>query len=115
MKTLLEAFARPPLLAAVPFKWQFQPVDPGEAASRPVVAVTKEPAGRLPDFGGPEPKTFKSTAESWLKARKLNTRLVPWPLPFKFSPQIASGRLLTPGHTDGEITFEHCLAEKYPK
>jgi len=29
-------------------------------------------AGRLPGFGGPEVRDFKSIAQSWLKARKLN-------------------------------------------
>jgi len=80
-----------------------------------IEAVTKEPAGRLPDFGGPEPRTFKSIAESWLKARKLNKRVVPLPLLFKFSRQFASGCLLTPDHTAGKITFEQYLAEKYPQ
>jgi hypothetical protein len=35
------------------------------------------------------------------------------PLPFKFSRQFASGRLLTPEHTDGKITFEQYLHEQY--
>jgi uncharacterized protein YbjT (DUF2867 family) len=104
MATFLEGFSKPPFIAAVPFKWQFQPVDPSEVAARLVEAATSEPAGRLPDFGGPEPRTFRSIAESWLKARKLNKRLVPLPLPFKFSRQFASGRLLAPEHADGKIT-----------
>jgi uncharacterized protein YbjT (DUF2867 family) len=114
METFLEAFSRTPFLATVPFKWQFQPVDPSEVAARLVEVVVKEPAGHLPDFGGPEPRIFKSIAESWLKARKLNKKLVPLPLPFKFSRHFASGRLLIPEHTDGKITFEQYLEEKYP-
>ncbi|MHB8613180.1 MAG: SDR family oxidoreductase [Candidatus Dormibacteraceae bacterium] len=115
METFLEAFAKPPFLAAVPYKWQFQPVDPSEVAARLVGVVTNEAAGRLTDFGGPEARTFKSIAESWLKARKLNKHLVPLPLPFKFSRQFASGRLLAPEHTDGKITFDQYLAKKYPE
>jgi uncharacterized protein YbjT (DUF2867 family) len=114
METFLEAFSRPPLVAAVPFKWQFQPVDPGEVAARLVEVVPENAAGRLPDFGGPEVRDFKSIAQSWLKARKLSKRLVPLLLPFKFSRQFASGCLLVPDHKDGKITFEQYLEAKYP-
>ena len=114
MESFLQAFSKPPLVAAVPFKWQFQPVDPGEVAARLVQAVTDKPAGRLPDFGGPEVRDFKSIAQSWLKARKLSKRLIALPLPFKFSRQFASGCLLAPDHKDGKITFEQYLEEKYP-
>jgi hypothetical protein len=31
----------------------------------------------------------------------------------RFSRQFAEGRLLTPDHRDGKITFEQYLAEKY--
>jgi uncharacterized protein YbjT (DUF2867 family) len=114
METFLEVFSTPPFFAAVPYRWQFQPVDPREVAHRLVAAVLDKPAGRLPDFGGPEARNFKSIAESWLKARKLNKRLIPLPLPFKFSRQVASGRLLAPDHTDGKITFEQYLEQEYP-
>lgn len=114
METFLEAFSKPPLVAAVPFNWQFQPVDPSEVAARLVEAVPEKPAGRLADFGGPEVRDFKSIAESWLKARKLGKRLIHLPLPFKFSRQFASGCLLAPDHKHGKITFEQYLEERYP-
>ena len=114
METFLKAFSKPPMLAVVPFKWRFQPVDPSEVAARLVEVVVDEPAGRLPDFGGPEARDFRSIAQSWLKARKLGKRLIPLPLPFKFSRQFASGCLLAPDHKDGTITFEQYLEEKYP-
>jgi uncharacterized protein YbjT (DUF2867 family) len=115
--TLMETFLRPfavlPFVATVPFKWQFQPVDPSEVAARLVEVVTHEPAGRLPDFGGPEVRDFKSIAESWLKARTMKKRLINLPLPFKFSRQVAEGRLLCPDHKEGTITFEQYLTDKY--
>jgi hypothetical protein len=76
--------------------------------------VTNEPVWRLPDFGGLEPRRFKSIAESRLKARKLRRRLVSFPLPFKFSLRLASGCLLAPGHRDGRTTLEHHRVEKSP-
>jgi uncharacterized protein YbjT (DUF2867 family) len=114
METFLGVFSKPPMLATVPFAWQFQPVDPTEVAARLVEVVKQEPAGRLPDFGGPEVRDFKGIAESWLKARKLSKRLINLPLPLKFSRQFAEGRLLCPDHKDGKITFEQYLAERYP-
>ena len=113
METFLGAFTKPPLVAAVPFRWQFQPVDPGEVATRLIEVATHEPAGVLPDFGGPEVRTFKTIAESWLKARNSKKRLINMPLPFKFSRQFADGVVLCPDHKDGKITFEQYLAEKY--
>jgi uncharacterized protein YbjT (DUF2867 family) len=113
METFLEAFSKLPFIATIPFKWQFQPVDPTEVAARLVEVVRNEPAGRLPDFGGPEVRNLWSLAESWLFARKLDKRRVNLPLPFKFSRQFADGRLLCPEHMDGKITFEQYLQEKY--
>ena len=113
IETFLEAFSKLPFIATIPFKWQFQPVAPAEVAARLVEVVRNEPAGRLPDFGGPEVRNFWSLAESWLIARKLNKRRVNLPLPFKLSRQVAAGRLLCPDHLDGTITFEQYLQEKY--
>jgi hypothetical protein len=67
----------------------------------------------LPDFGGPEVRTFESIAQSWLKARKLNKRLVNLRLPLRFSRQFAEGKLLSPEHKDGKITFEQYLVRRY--
>jgi uncharacterized protein YbjT (DUF2867 family) len=113
IETFLEAFSKLPFIATIPFQWQFQPVAPVEVAARLVEVVRNEPAGRLPDFGGPEVRNFWSLAESWLFTRKLNKRRVNLPLPFKFSRQVAAGRLLCPEHMDGKITFEQYLQEKY--
>jgi len=114
MEIFLGVLSKPPMFAMVPFAWRFQPVDPSEVAARLVEVVKHEPAGRLADFGGPEIRDFKGIAESWLKARKLNKRLINLPLPLKFSRQFAEGRLLCPDHKDGKITFDQYLAAKYP-
>jgi uncharacterized protein YbjT (DUF2867 family) len=115
METFLGGFSHLPRLAAVPFDWKFQPVDAREVAARLAEVVTGDPAGRLPDYGGPEVRDFKSLAESWLKARKLDKRLVNLPVPFKFSRQFAEGRLLCPDHKDGKVTFEQYLVRRYGK
>jgi uncharacterized protein YbjT (DUF2867 family) len=114
MELFLDGLSRLPRLATVPFRWQFQPVDTRDVAVRLVEVVTGEPAGMLDDFGGPEVRDFKSLATSWLAVRKPDKRLVDLWLPFKFSRQFASGRLLCPDHRDGTITFEQYLARRYP-
>jgi len=113
MEILLAGFSRLPGVTSIPFAWQFQPVDVREVTQRVVDAVLKEPAGMLPDFGGPEVRDLKSIARSWLDARKRHRRLVNLGLPFKFSRQFAGGMLTCPDHQDGKITFDDYLQEKY--
>src|SRR5207237_2369850 len=115
MELSLRAVARLPRNAAIPVECQFQPVDTPDVAARLVQITTGEPAGVLPDFGGPEIRTFKSLAESWLKARRLDKRLINLSLPLRFSRQFAEGKLLCPDHKEGTITFERYLVKRYGK
>lgn len=110
---LLRRFSRVPRLTAVPFAWQVQPVDSAEVARGVVAAALAQPAGLLPDFGGPEVRDFKSLAEAWLAARGETRRLVNLTIPMRMSEQIAGGGLVTPDHRDGKTTFEDWLAERY--
>ncbi len=113
MEIVLGGFTPLPGVAAIPFAWKFQPVDTREFAQRVADVVLQEPAGLLPDFGGPKVRDFKSIAESWLEARQRNRRLINLKLPFKFSRQFAEGMLTCPDHKDGKITFDQYLQEKY--
>jgi uncharacterized protein YbjT (DUF2867 family) len=114
MEFLLSGFSRVPGVTAIPVAWQFQPVDAREVAHRLTEVVLDQPAGMLPDFGGPEIHDFKSFAQLWLAARKSNRRIARLPVPFKLSRQIAQGGLLCPDHKDGKVTFADHLAQKYP-
>lgn len=113
MEVFLRGFSRLPGVLAVPLRWQFQPVDAGEVGARVVQVVLAEPAGLLPDFGGPEVRDFESIARAWLAARHDHRRLVNLRLPFSFSRQWAEGRLLCPEHKDGRVTFDRYLTERY--
>jgi uncharacterized protein YbjT (DUF2867 family) len=115
METFLSTFSMLPGVAMVPTGWQFQPVDTADVADRLVGVVTGEPAGLLPDFGGPEVRDLGSLAVPWLAARQSRKRLVNLQLPFKFSRQFTEGRLLTPEHKDGTTTFEQYLEKRYPR
>ena len=114
MEIFLDAMSKLPRLALVPFEWQFQPVDTTDVAQKLVDIATSEPSGMLPDYGGPEVREFRSLATTWLAIRKPGKRLVNLRLPFKFSRQFASGRLLSPEHRDGTVTFEQYLGRRYP-
>ena len=115
--TLMEIFLGlmtwTPGLAPIPYRWQFQPVDTRDVAERLVDVTTGEPAGMLPDFGGPEVRDFRSIAQSWLRARNSRKRLVNFSLPVQASRMFAAGHLLCPEHKDGKITFEQYLQRKY--
>ena len=113
IEVFLGRFARLPGLAPVPFDWKFQPVDARDVAQRVVEVVTAPPAGRVPDFGGPEVRDLRSLAETWLRARGSRRRLVNLPLPLQFSRKFAEGALLTPEHKDGKITWEQYLERRY--
>ena len=109
----LGRFSSVPRLALVPLRWQFQPVDTRDVAARVSELALSAPAGRAPDFGGPEVRTFQSLAESWLKARHQQRRLVNLPVPLAVSRDFAAGKVLALDHKDGKITFEQYLVRKY--
>lgn len=113
IELLLGIFARVPGLMPVPYRWQFQPVDPSEVGARLAELAIALPAGMLPDFGGPEVRDFQSLAESWRRAKGIRKPMLILPLPFKASRQFAAGHLLCPDHREGKITFEQYLERKY--
>jgi uncharacterized protein YbjT (DUF2867 family) len=109
----LRGFSSAPRLTVAPLDWQFQPVDARDVARRLSEIALGAPIGRAPDYGGPEVRTLKSLAESWLKARREDRRLLNLAWPMAFSRQFAAGKLLAPEHKDGKVTFEQYLVRKY--
>lgn len=114
MQVFLTPLAKLPGLFTLPRGWKFQPVDTRDVAGRLAGIVTQEPAGVLPDFGGPEILAFDDIALAWAAARGQRRRIVHVPIPMAFSRHFAEGRLLTPDHRDGIITFREYLASRYP-
>jgi uncharacterized protein YbjT (DUF2867 family) len=109
MEFFLGLFATVPGVFPIPYQWKFQPVDASEVGERLAEVVVASPAGLLPDFGGPEPRDFRSLAESWRAARGVKKPMFNLPIPLKVSSQFAAGSLLCPDHRDGKITFEEYL------
>jgi uncharacterized protein YbjT (DUF2867 family) len=93
----------------VPRGFLLQPMDIGEVADRMVELALSEPAGRVPDIGGPEVKTLPDLARYYLKATGRRRRVVEVPVPGKAARALRGGALLAPDQTYGEIRWEEFL------
>lgn len=100
-------------IAVVPAGYTFQPIDTREVAARLHACVENEPAGQLPDFGGPEVRSIESLAQAWLQVQGRKRRFIRLWLPGKAAAATRSGGLTCPEHKDGSITWEHWLEETY--
>ncbi len=76
----VRALARLPVVP-VPKGLIGQPIDAGEVAGRMVELALDEPAGRVPDIGGPEIRTVEDTARSYLGAIGSRKKALAFPLP----------------------------------
>ncbi|MGE5133857.1 MAG: SDR family oxidoreductase [Gemmatimonadota bacterium] len=111
---LFTAQARLPLLA-VPRGFRFQPVDTGEVAARLAELASGPPAGRRPDFGGPQVRPIGELARSYLRASGRRRALLPVPLPGAAAAEFRRGGILAPEHAAGRVTFEEFLASRFGK
>ncbi len=99
---------RIPIMMA-PRGFFLQPMDIGEVADRLVELALSEPAGRVPDIGGPEVRTFPDLARSYLKATGRRRRIVEVPVPGKAARALREGAQLAPDQTYGEVRWEEFL------
>ncbi|UJW36285.1 NAD(P)H-binding protein [Saccharothrix sp. AJ9571] len=90
---------------------RFQPVDTRDVAGRLAELALGEPAGRVPDFGGPEVRDAKSLARAYLAATGRRRLLVPVWVPGRIMAGFRRGENLVGDRFDGERTFEQFLAE----
>ena len=90
----------------------FQSIDVGEVADRLVELALGEPAGRVPDIGGPEPHGIRDLARTYLRATGRRRWIVTVPLPGKAMRGFRQGANLTPGQPFGRRSFEDYLAER---
>ncbi len=115
---LVDVFVRTgakwPVLA-LPTDLRGQPVDAGDVAAFLCACVAKGPAGRLPDFGGPEVFTLGEIARTWLDIRGLNKRIIRIPLPGKTAQAIREGRLTCPDEKQGTTTWKEWVRRTYPR
>jgi uncharacterized protein YbjT (DUF2867 family) len=104
---LLEMLLGYPVFVSTP-NMSFQPVDPGEVSVRLADLAEAEPAGRAPDFGGPEIRRIKDLARTRREITGRRARLVPLP---RVGPvaDFDRGLQLAPEHREGRITWEEWL------
>ncbi len=108
---ILRLLSKPPVMA-LPAGTSFQPVDVREVGHRLARLALDEPAGRAPDFAGPQVRTVSDLARSYLSMAGKRRLVVPVRLPGKVFRAIRAGENMAPQHAAGSITFEEYLAEQ---
>jgi uncharacterized protein YbjT (DUF2867 family) len=98
-------------VAAVPAGTSFQPVDVRDVAARLGELAVTAPAGRAPDFGGPEVSSAVDLVRAHLHASGRRRAVLPVRMPGKVAAAYRDGGHLAPEHADGRRTFEEFLAE----
>ncbi|WP_222272489.1 SDR family oxidoreductase [Modestobacter marinus] len=98
----------------VPRGWRVQPIDVDEVARRLADAVAAEPAGRLPDLGGPEAFPVVELVRDRLRRTGRHRPVVKVPLPGASSAALRAGANLVPGNRSGGCTWRQFLDGRSP-
>jgi uncharacterized protein YbjT (DUF2867 family) len=105
----VQGMAKLPLIP-VPSGFRFQPVDAGEVADRLVELALGEPAGLVPDLGGPHEYAMTDLVRSYLRAAGKHRLIIGMPLPGKAAAAFRAGANLAPDRAVGHRTWEEFLA-----
>lgn len=89
-----------------------QPVDVSEVADALTALAIAEPAGRVPDFGGPEVRPAHEFASAWQHVERRYRRQVRLRLPGGTFRALREGKNVTSGLPTGSIRFEEFLAAR---
>ena len=110
--TVARLLSRSPVVP-VPAGFRFQPVEADEVAARLVELTLGEPAGLVPDMGGPRVYGMAELLRGYLRATKRRRRLiVPLWLPGEAAHAFRAGVNLAPEQAVGRQTWEEFLAER---
>jgi uncharacterized protein YbjT (DUF2867 family) len=90
---------------------QFQPIDTRDVTARLVELIDCEPAGRVPDIGGPAVHTHAELARMYLAARGGRRPVVEIPVPGRIVAGYRAGANLAPDNPVGTIGFAEYLTE----
>lgn len=90
----------------VPSGTEFQPIDVRDVASRLAEVVAADPAGRLPDIGGPQVRPVDDLARAYLRAARRRRPVLRARVPGAIAAGYRAGHHLAPEHRSGSITFE---------
>lgn len=108
---LFRLLAKSPVMV-LPAGFRVQPVDVREVGDRLADLALGEPAGRAPDIAGPQVRTLRDLAHSYLSMVGKRRLVVPIWLPGKVFRAFRAGGHLAPQHASGRITFEEYLTEQ---
>ena len=81
----------------------------GEVADRTAELALASPAGRVPDVGGPEVRTFGDLARAYFEAAGRRKRVVEVPVAGKIARALREGAQTAPDHRYGELRWEEFL------
>jgi uncharacterized protein YbjT (DUF2867 family) len=96
----------------LPSGFRIQPVEADEVAARLVELTLDEPAGLVPDMGGPRVYDAADLLRGYMRATQRRRPIMPIRLPGKAARAFRAGGNLAPEQTVGHRTWEEFLAER---
>jgi uncharacterized protein YbjT (DUF2867 family) len=96
----------------IPAGFRFQPVEADEVAARLVELTLGEPAGRVPDMGGPRVYGAAELLRGYLRATQRRRLIVPVWLPGNAARVFRAGGNLASEQAVGHRSWEEFLAER---
>jgi uncharacterized protein YbjT (DUF2867 family) len=96
----------------LPAGFRFQPVAASEVAARLVELALGEPAGLVPDLGGPKVYSTAELLHGYLRASHQHRPIIPLWLPGKAAHAVRTGANLTSERAVGRQTWEEFLANR---
>jgi uncharacterized protein YbjT (DUF2867 family) len=109
--TVAQAMKKLPVLPVFA-GFRYQPVDSDDVAARLVQLTLGEPAGRVPDLGGPQVYTQADLMRKYLRADHRRQLIMPVWLPGQAARAHRAGANLALDHADGNRTWEDFLADR---
>ncbi|MDQ3870068.1 MAG: SDR family NAD(P)-dependent oxidoreductase [Chloroflexota bacterium] len=106
-----EGMAKLPVIP-VPSGFRFQPVDAEEVADRLRELALGEPAGLVPDIGGPRVYEMAELIRGYLRATRKHRAIIPAWVPGKAARAYRAGANLALDRAVGRRTWEEFLAER---
>jgi uncharacterized protein YbjT (DUF2867 family) len=109
--TVVRQLAKLPV-APVPAGFRVQPVEADEVAARLVELTLGDPAGTVPDMGGPRVYGAADLLRGYLRATQRRRLILPVWLPGKAARVFRAGANLAPKQAVGSRTWEEFLADR---
>jgi uncharacterized protein YbjT (DUF2867 family) len=97
-------------IAPLPAGFRFQPAAAAEVAAQVADLAVGDPAGRAPDFGGPQVLTLAEMARTWRARRGRPWAFVPVIVPGQAGRAFRRGLNTCPDHADGTLTWPQFVA-----